>query len=282
MAAREPEKAACDALHPAMPAFPVIVPVCPVPQPPMTDPWIFPDWPAPSRVQAAVTTRHGPGISAAPFERFNLGLRSGDQADAVMANRSALQQVLALPGSPRWLRQVHGSCVAELGPLPSADEPLADAAVSHIPGTVLAILSADCLPVLFCAEDGSEIGAAHAGWRGLADGVLESTVTQLQTPREHLMAWLGPCIGAASYEIGEEVRAALLAHDPAAAGCFVPARAGHWLCDLAGLARQRLVAAGVTRVHGGGFDTHADARFYSYRREGARSGRFATLVWLAS
>ena len=247
----------------------------------MTDTWIFPDWPSPSRVHAAITTRQGPGISAPPFDRFNLGLRSGDLADAVVANRSALQQALALPAPPRWLRQVHGISVAELGPLPSPDEPQADAAVSHIPGTVLSILTADCLPVLFCAEDGSEIGVAHAGWRGLAAGVLEATLTQLHSPRERLLAWLGPCIGAASYEVGEEVRAAFVAHDAAAEGCFVPTRPGHWSCDLTGLARRRLAAAGVTWVHGGGFDTFGDVRFYSYRRDGVRSGRFASLIWLA-
>ena len=247
----------------------------------MTDTWIFPDWPAPPRVHAVISTRQGPGLSAAPFERFNLGLRSGDSADAVNANRSALQQALALPAPPRWLRQVHGINVAELGPLPSADEPQADAAVSRIPGTVLAILAADCLPVLFCAGDGSEIAAAHAGWRGLAGGVLEATVQQLQTPPARLLAWLGPCIGAASYEVGEEVRAAFVAHDATAAACLASTRPGHWRCDLAGLARQRLAAAGVTRICGGSFDTLVDPRFYSYRRDGARSGRFASLIWLA-
>lgn len=246
----------------------------------MTESWIFPDWPAPPQVRAAITTRLGPGISAPPFDRFNLGLRSGDAADAVTANRSALLQSLRLPAEPRWLQQVHGCEVAELGPLPGKAEPQADAAVSHIPGTVLSILTADCLPVLFCAEDGSEIGAAHAGWRGLAGGVLEATLGQMIMPSSRLLAWLGPCIGAASYEVGAEVRAAFVAHDAAAAGCFVATRPGHWLCDLAGLARQRLAAAGVARIHGGGFDTFADARFYSYRRDGARSGRFASLVWL--
>jgi YfiH family protein len=199
----------------------------------------------------------------------------------VQANRSALQQALRLPSPPRWLRQVHGISVAQLGPLPGPDEPQADAAVSHIPGTVLSILTADCLPVLFCADDGSEIGAAHAGWRGLAAGVLEATLTQLETPPARLLAWLGPCIGAASYEVGEEVRSAFVATDTGAADCFVPTRAGHWLCDLAALARRRLQACGVRRIHGGGFDTLADTRFYSYRREGARSGRFASLIWLA-
>jgi hypothetical protein len=246
----------------------------------MNDSWIFPDWPAPPQVHAAITTRHGPGISAPPFDRFNLGLRSGDAPDAVQSNRGALQQVLGLPSAPRWLHQVHGVNVAQLGPLPSTDEPEADAAVSHIPGTVLAILTADCLPVLFCADDGSEIGAAHAGWRGLAAGVLEATLTQLETPPGRLLAWLGPCIGAASYEVGEEVRRNFMATDPASADCFVATRSGHWLCDLPALARRRLQAAGVTRIHGGGHDTFVDTRFYSYRREGASSGRLASVIWL--
>lgn len=242
--------------------------------------WVFPDWPAPARVHAAVTTRLGPGVSAPPFDRFNLSSRHGDAADAVLTNRSALLQSLRLSAEPRWLHQVHGTHVAELGPLRSQSEPEADAAVSHIPGTVLSILTADCLPVLLCADDGSEIGAAHAGWRGLAGGVLEATLTQMIRAPSHVLAWLGPCIGAASYEVGAEVRAAFLAHDETAAACFAATRPGHWLCDLAGLARQRLAAAGVARIHGGGFDTYTDSRFYSYRRDGASSGRFASVIWL--
>lgn len=247
----------------------------------MTDAWISPDWPAPPGVRAVVTTRHGPGVSSAPFDRLNLGSHSGDAADAVLANRGALQQALGLPAAPRWLRQVHGIDVAELGPLPSADAVQADAAVSHLPGTVLAILTADCLPVLFCATDGSEIGAAHAGWRGLVGGVLEATIAQMRASPAGLLAWLGPCIGTASYEVGEEVRAAFVDAAASAASCFVPTRSGHWTCDLASLARQRLAAAGVHQVYGGGFDTFTDARFYSYRRDGARSGRFGSLIWLA-
>lgn len=248
----------------------------------MTDTWLFPDWPAPARVHATVTTRDGPGVSAPPFGRLNLGLRSGDQPEVVNSNREVLPSALRLPSSPRWLHQVHGTTVAELGPLPGDHEPQADAAVSRIPGTVLAILTADCLPVLFCADDGSAIGAAHAGWRGLAAGVLEATIEQMQVAPARLLAWLGPCIGAASYEVGEEVRSAFVDHDGAASACFAATRPGHWHCDLAALARQRLSAIGVTQVHGGGFDTLVDERFYSYRREGARSGRFASLVWLAS
>ncbi|TAL84458.1 MAG: peptidoglycan editing factor PgeF [Rhodanobacter sp.] len=243
--------------------------------------WIFPDWPAPLPVRTAVTTRDGPGVSVPPFGRFNLGLRNGDRPEAVQANRSVLRQTLNLPAEPRWLRQVHGRTVAELGPLPSADEPEADAAISRLPGTVLAVLTADCLPVLFCADDGSAIGVAHAGWRGLAAGVLEAVVEQLQLPPSRLLTWLGPAAGGVSYEVGDEVREAFVGHDRAAAACFTATRPGHWRCDIEGLARQRLTMAGVTRIHGGGFDTLADPRFYSHRREGARRGSFASLIWLA-
>lgn len=242
-----------------------------------TEGWLRPDWPAPAGVGAAVSTREVPGVSAAPFERFNLGSRCGDAAEAVAANRALLETMLELPAPPRWLRQVHGIAVAESG---MDGEPEADAAVTRVRGEPLAILTADCLPVLFCALDGSEVGAAHAGWRGLAAGVLEATLRHMRAPPGAVMAWLGPCIGAASYEVGVEVREAFVADDEGAGACFVPTRPGHWLCDLAGLARRRLQQAGISAVYGGGFDTLADRRFYSYRRDAARSGRFATLIWL--
>jgi YfiH family protein len=233
--------------------------------------WLRPDWPAPPGIRAAVSTRLVSGASLPPFEHFNLGGRCGDDPAAVVANRASLIERAGLPAEPFWLRQVHGITVARTDEV----EPEADAAIGR-PGEVLAILTADCLPVLFCSEDGCRIGAAHAGWRGLAGGVLEATVAALGPG---LMAWLGPCIGAASYEVGEEVRAAFVDPNPAAARAFAPTRPGHWLCDLARLARLRLEAAGLRNVSGGGFDTFADARFYSYRRDAGRSGRFATLIW---
>lgn len=242
-----------------------------------TEGWLRPDWPAPAGVRAAVSTRDVPGASASPFERFNLGSRCGDAAEAVAANRAALASMLELPAPPRWLRQVHGIAVAAAG---VEGEPEADAAVTRTRGEPLAILTADCLPVLFCAADGGEVAAAHAGWRGLAAGVLEATLGRLRARPGAVMAWLGPCIGAASYEVGAEVREAFIAGDAGAEACFVPTRPGHWLCDLAGLARRRLERAGVSAIYGGGFDTLADPRFYSYRRDAARSGRFATLIWL--
>lgn len=241
----------------------------------MADAWIRPDWAAPDGVEAAVSTRQGPGVSAGPYGRLNLGLRSGDDTAAVLANRASVVTALGLPAEPLWLRQVHGTGVAE-GPA-GPDEPVADAAVARGPGQVLAILTADCLPVLFASADGQTIGAAHAGWRGLAAGVLENTVKAMAA--EGIRAWMGPAIGGGSYEVGEEVREAFVSQDPGAAEAFRPTRPGHWLCDLYALARRRLAAAGVTEVSGGGFDTLTDDRLYSYRRDGAQSGRFASLVW---
>lgn len=220
-----------------------------------------------------------PGASPPPFDAFNLGSRCGDDAAAVAANRVALTRLLDLPAPPLWLRQVHGIEVFNADAGAAAGEPEADAAVTHRPGIVLAALTADCLPVIFCADDGSAVAVAHAGWRGLVAGVLEATVARLRAPPSRLLAWIGPAIGAASYEVGDEVRTAFVAADAEAASAFAPTRSGHWLCDLPALARRRLAATGVARVHGGGFDTFADARFYSYRRE-RETGRFATLVWI--
>jgi YfiH family protein len=238
---------------------------------------LTPDWPAPAMVGAISTLRHGAGLSAAPFDSFNLGTRCGDDPQAVAANREELVRHFALPSAPRWLRQVHAAHVAVE---PSNDEPDADAAITATPGAVLAILSADCLPVLFCADDGSEVGAAHAGWRGLASGVLEATVAALRASPRQLLAWLGPAAGPQAYEVGDEVRAAFVDVDARTASAFVPTRPGHWLCDLHALARQRLAHAGVSRVYGGRWCTISDPqRFFSHRRDG-RSGRMASLIWI--
>ena len=234
------------------------------------------DWPAPPGVVAFTTLRHGAGVSAAPFDRFNLGSRCGDVPEDVASNRAELSQRFGLPSPPRWLRQVHGTTVAVE---PGDDEPEADAAVTRTPGTVLAILTADCLPVVLASEDGNEVAAAHAGWRGLAAGVLEATVVAMQAAPERVLAWLGPCAGPQAYEVGQEVFDAFLGRDPRASAAFVATRPGHWRVDLYALARQRLLAAGVARVHGGGLCTISDPlRFYSHRRD-QRTGRMATLVW---
>ena len=242
--------------------------------------WLVPDWPAPARVRAAVSTRQGPGVSQGAWGRFNLGARCGDMPEAVAANRAAVRTALSLERDPHWLQQVHGVDVADVDRADDGQEPRADASVTQRAGEPLVILTADCLPVLFCTVDGRAVAAAHAGWRGLQAGVLEAALNSLQAPPAQVMAWLGPCIGKASYEVGVEVRDAFLALDGGTAEGFEPTRPAHWLCDLAWLARRRLQAAGVDRVYGGGFDTRTDDRFYSYRRDGAQSGRFASLIWL--
>jgi YfiH family protein len=239
--------------------------------------WLTPDWPAPANVRAAVTTRDGPeSARPSPFA-FIIGTRCGDDPETVARNRACLRGALSLPSEPCWLRQVHGTRVALE---PATGEVEADAAATATRGVVLAIQTADCLPVLFCAGDGTEVAAAHAGWRGLSAGVLEGVHDAMHAPRQDIIAWLGPAIAAPSYEVGDEVRDAFLAHDPAAASAFTATRPGHWSCDLYALARQRLQRAGVVRIFGGGFDTFADPHLHSYRRDGARSGRMASLVWM--
>ena len=240
---------------------------------------ILPEWQVPTSVHAAFTLR-SPGVSEAPFDAFNIAAHVGDDSRAVAANRAALRASLELPCEPTWLEQVHGHRVVDLDRQTSLDSiGPADASVTHTAGRICAIQVADCMPVLFAAVDGSAVGAAHAGWRGLASGVLEATVRAMNTPPAELLAWLGPAIGKAHFEVGEEVRAAFLSADNDAAAAFAAKERGRWQCDLDALARRRLAALGVARVHGGSWCTYADpTRFFSYRRDG-RCGRMAALIW---
>ncbi|QSX78532.1 peptidoglycan editing factor PgeF [Agrilutibacter solisilvae] len=254
------------------------------------------DWPAPPGVRGFTTLRSGPGgsgpgTSAPPFDRFNLGLRSGDDAVTVHRNRDALREAAGLPAAPHWLAQVHGTQVVRFDApaSPTADgdcrsmEPEADAAVTSVPACVLAILTADCLPVLFAAKDGREVAAAHAGWRGLCGGVLEATLAAMRTPPDQVIAWLGPAAGPGDYEIGVEVYDAFVSRDWSAGEAFTVTRPDHWRVDLYALARRRLTQAGMAAadIHGGGLSTIAEpARFYSHRRD-QRTGRMASLVWIA-
>lgn len=241
---------------------------------------IRPDWPAPDNIRAAVTTRLG-GVSVPPFDGLNLGLRTGDAAAAVDENRRRLAAALDLPEPPRWLRQVHGTTAAYAGHV-ERDRTEADAAWTDRPGQVCVVQSADCLPVLFCGRDGRSVAVAHAGWRGLAAGVLERTAETLRQPGERLLAWLGPAIGADTFEVGAEVRQAFLDADPGAGAAFRPSPTGRWMADLYELARRRLRAVGVGWIGGGGFCTFTDQwRFYSYRRD-RETGRMASLIWLDS
>ncbi|WP_457319151.1 peptidoglycan editing factor PgeF [Stenotrophomonas sp. P5_B8] len=253
-------------------------------------PLLAADWPAPPGVTAVTTLRFGAGGSRPPFDQFNMGNRyaaDGDDPAQVQRNRDLLQAGLALPSAPHWLRQVHSTTVLRFDAPPTAVgvdvEPTADAAVTSVPGVVLAILTADCLPVVFAARDGSEIGAAHAGWRGLADGMLEATVAALHTPAAQLQAWLGPAAGPAHYEVGEDVFAAFVDRDAGAQEAFVATRAGHWRVDLFALARRRLHRVGIDPAHvsGGQLCSIAEPqRFYSHRRD-RHTGRMATLAWIA-
>ncbi len=244
-------------------------------------PWITPDWPAPPSVRALSTTRHG-GHSAVPYASFNFSDYVGDAPAAVARNRAQLRAQAGLPAAPHWLRQVHGTRVLELDNLTAttAVPPEADAAVTSARGVVCAVQTADCLPVLLCDAAGRRVGAVHAGWRGLAHGVIEAALGRWETPAGQMLAWLGPAIGATAFEVGDEVRDAFVSDAPEASACFRAHTLGKWQADIYALARLRLQRAGVTQVYGGRGCTVTDAQgFFSYRRDKV-TGRMATLIWL--
>ncbi|MEQ1601239.1 MAG: peptidoglycan editing factor PgeF [Methylophilaceae bacterium] len=239
--------------------------------------FIYPDWPAPANVKALQTTRAG-GLSRAPYDSLNLGTHVADVAHIVAANRLRLSPFL--PAEPVWLNQVHGVHVIDASNANGLPE--ADAAYSKKSGIVCTVMTADCLPVLLCDEAGTVVAAAHAGWRGLCQGVLGATVIAMHTPPEKLMAWLGPAIGAHVFEVGNEVRSAFIAQDEQAAQAFTAAPNNKWLMNIYQLARQRLKVAGIAHVYGGNFCTYTDkSRFFSYRRDGL-TGRMASMIWLNS
>lgn len=239
--------------------------------------FIYPDWPASANVRAVTTTRTG-GVSRGPYESLNLGDRAGDDPEHVRKNRARLRAALALPFEPLWLRQVHGVNVVDAAM--ARPGVTADGAYTDQPGAALAVLTADCLPVFLCDKAGTKVALLHAGWRGLAAGVIEAGVDKLQIPWAELLAWLGPGIGAEAYEVGDDVRDAFTAHDPGAAAAFRVHGSGKWLADMYALARRRLAALGVTAVSGGGHCTFSERdKFFSYRRDGA-CGRMAALIWL--
>ena len=235
-----------------------------------------PDWPTPPGVFSLMATREG-GVSRPPWASFNLGDHVGDDPAHVAENRARLRQ--QLPAEPGWLKQIHGATVVETG----SGLLDADAAFTRQAGSVCAVLTADCLPVLFCDRAGSVVAAAHAGWRGLAGGVLEATVAAMQVPPSEILVWMGAAIGPGAFEVGDEVRQAFVAAHPEAVVAFVPhpaAQPGKWLADIYQLARIRLNRAGVHALYGGGRCTFNEAdRFFSYRRDGV-TGRMASLIWL--
>lgn len=248
--------------------------------------WFTPDWPAAANVGSLVTTRHG-GVSPAPYASLNLGDHVGDDAANVAANRALLRAVL--PAEPAWLQQVHGITVVDAASVAPGSVPVADASFSRTPGAVCAVMTADCLPVLLADRAGTVVGAAHAGWRGLANGVLESTVDAMRAAGAgELTAWLGPAIGPYQFEVGHDVPQAFLKHTHndtdvrhvEAAFSVIPGKPDKRLADIYALARHRLHRAGVARVSGGEFCTVSNSgRFYSFRRDGV-TGRQATLIWI--
>ena len=251
--------------------------------------WITPDWPARPAVRAVATTRSG-GISRAPYASLNLAAGTGDLPSAVTHNRATIMYALGLDREPCWLDQIHGSDVVRAARYATA--PQADASIGDAGSPPCAVLTADCLPVVLCDAAGTRTGIAHAGWRGLAGGVIERCVAAMERPAGELLAWLGPGIGAGSYEVGPEVREACLDADPGAWCAFTPCapyrgeggpsapRADRWFADLYAIARRQLESLGIERVYGGGFCTFRDSeRFFSHRRDGV-TGRFATLAWI--
>jgi len=240
------------------------------------DDWIRPHWPAPPQVKAVLTTRFG-GVSEAPYDTFNLATHVGDDRDAVVQNRLRLVERLALPSEPLWMTQVHGCAVAD--PAQDSSGCRADAAQTETPGRVCVVLTADCLPLLLCNRGGTRVATVHAGWRGLAAGVIEAAVACFSDPPETLVAWMGPAIGPSAFEVGRDVRDAFVRPDPGSASAFLPA-GKRWLADIYRLARRRLARLGIGFIAGGNYCTVTDPRrFFSYRRD-AVTGRMATLIWI--
>ena len=244
----------------------------------MSNAFIYPDWPAPANIKAVMTTRHG-GVSLPPFDGLNLGDHVDDDPKAVQTNRQQLATDLCLPTQPAWLTQVHGITVANCKSAQSSDE--ADAIVGKNQNDVCAIMTADCLPVLFCNTQGTVIAAAHAGWRGLASGVLETTIANMGCDNKEILIWMGAAIGPEAFEVGNEVREEFVAQDPKSSDAFVSRSNDKWLADIYRLAQIRFAQVGIPKgnIYGGGRCTYKEAtEFYSYRRE-SRTGRMASLIW---
>lgn len=240
---------------------------------------ITPNWPAPKTIKAYSTTRKG-GFSEGIYASLNLGLHVDDDLDTVKRNRSLLQTELHLPTEPVWINQVHGIYVLQADQTSSLSDKTADASYTRQSNIVCTVLTADCLPILLCDHNASCVAAIHAGWRGLAAGVIEQTIKTMHIPGSELLAWLGPAIGPEAFEVGDEVKQQFCAVDPAAECTFKPSKNNRWLADIYSLAKQRLVQCGVTAVYGGEYCTYSDTeRFFSYRRDG-KTGRMASMIWI--
>jgi len=244
-----------------------------------SDSLIIPDWQAPDTIQAMSTTRLG-GVSQPPYNSLNMGTHVGDTLSVVSQNRQHLTQLGNMPNQPLWLNQVHGTDVIHASNWHADVD--ADAIYSDQPDQVCAIMTADCLPVLFTDKHGQQVAAAHAGWRGLLHGVLENTVNQFAGPRDDILVWLGPAIGPKQFKVGKEVYEAFIAHSPQAHKAFIGIDSTHYLANIYQLAKQRLSALGIIHISGGNFCTATDKdRFFSYRRDGV-TGRMASLIWISA
>lgn len=238
--------------------------------------FIQPDWSVPDNIRACVTTRIG-GVSQVPFDSLNIGNHVGDDPEAVRKNRALLVDTLSLPSEPAWLEQVHSRDVVNASEVSQLVR--ADASYTADDNVVCVVMTADCLPVFFAAKDGSEIAVAHAGWRGLASGILEATVDKLSTPATDIISWMGPAIGAEHFEVGDDVRDEFLRICSSASEAFIKKNNGKWLADIYQLARLRLQGVGLKQVYGGSYCTYRDKeQFYSYRRD-HQTGRMASLIW---
>lgn len=243
--------------------------------PSLTDRLLVPGWPAPANVRALQTTRLG-GVSVAPYASLNLGSHVGDAPLNVERNRMLLNQVL--PAEPVWLEQVHGTVVADADQ--AGCRTVADACIARRSGSVCVVMTADCLPVLLCDKAGSVVAAVHAGWKGLAAGVIEAAVLAMAVSPQNLMAWMGPAISQQAFEVGEDVRAVFVDADQQAAAAFIPGQPGKYLADIYALARLRLKALGISQIYGGDRCTYSEpGQFFSYRRDGV-TGRQGTFIWL--
>ncbi|MEO8401268.1 MAG: peptidoglycan editing factor PgeF [Gammaproteobacteria bacterium] len=240
--------------------------------------FIVPNWPAPKTIKAFTTLRTG-GVSLAPYDSFNLGEHVGDETQHVKTNRENLKTQLNLQNQPVWLNQTHSTRVIPATTENTGKE--ADAAFTDQPGNVCAVLTADCLPLLVCQREGTHVAAIHAGWRGLANGVIENTLTAMGIPADDTLVWLGPAIGPKVFEVGDEVREIFLKSHPEAEQMFLPSPNGRWLGNLYALARLRLNSQGITHIYGGDYCTYSDSElFFSYRRDGNKTGRMASLIWM--
>jgi YfiH family protein len=240
--------------------------------------FLYPDWPAPENVRAVNTTRRG-GVSAAAYHSFNLAGHVGDDPTGVAENRARLRAALHLPADPLWMRQVHGTDVVDAAVVSGGIE--ADGAYTNRKNIVCAVLTADCLPIFICNRQGTEVGLLHAGWRGLAGGIIEAGLRAFRSSADDLLVWFGPAIGAHAYEVGDDVRNAFVTSEPQTANAFAAGNPGKWYLDLYGLARMRLAAHGVRATYGGRSCTAKQPDlFFSHRRDGV-TGRMASLIWLA-